>query len=75
MNDKPFWQSRTLIGAIITIMAALAGVVGYTIDVQVTTDLFLLAIAGGSQLLVVWGRIKAEKPIRPLPRLSSTPKV
>ena len=65
MNDeaKPFWQSRTIIGAVVTLAAMLAGFRHVKIDVANLTDILADLAGVVGTLLVIWGRFKATKPI------------
>lgn len=62
-DPKPWWQSRAIIGSLITAAASLAALAGYALDVQATTEL-VLGLAGliGSAL-TWWGRVRASRPI------------
>lgn len=63
-SPKPWWQSRTLIGALTVVVATLAGLVGLDVDeagaAELATALLTLAGAG----LACYGRLRAERPIR-----------
>lgn len=63
---KPWWQSRTLIGAGVVVAAQAARLIApeVEIDVGATTDaaLSLLSLLGG--VLAWWGRVRAEAPVR-----------
>jgi hypothetical protein len=62
-DPKPWWQSRAIIGSLITAAASLAALAGYALDVPATTEL-VLGLAGlvGSAL-TWWGRVRASRPI------------
>jgi hypothetical protein len=62
-EPKPWWQSRAIIGSLITAAASLAALAGYALDVPATTEL-VLGLAGlvGSAL-AWWGRVRASRPI------------
>ena len=65
MNEsKPWWQSRTVIGALVVIVSSAAGLYGIQIDVGALTEIILqiLALSGG--VVAIYGRVKAERPIR-----------
>lgn len=71
--DTPWWESRTIIGAVVTVAASLAALAGYTIDIGQAIDivLSLTTLAGGA--LALWGRIRASTVIsrtKVLPRVS-----
>lgn len=62
-EPKPWWQSRGIIGSLVTISASLAALAGYALDVEGTTELAmgLATLIGGA--LAWWGRVKAMQPI------------
>ncbi|MBF0141318.1 MAG: hypothetical protein HQL74_13700 [Magnetococcales bacterium] len=64
MNEKSLVQSRTIWGAVIGLLAALAPSLGFTVDPGSLTAIAdqLVALAGAA--LAIYGRIKAERPIR-----------
>ena len=61
---KPFWQSRTIIGAVVALVALFAGFKNVKIDTANLTDI-LWHVAGliGSAL-AIWGRFQATQPIK-----------
>jgi hypothetical protein len=63
-GDKPWWQSRTIIWALVIIAAQIAGRFGLEIDSAALTDTIIAALSllGGAGVL--YGRIKATRPIR-----------
>lgn len=63
IDEKPWWQSRAIIGSLITVLASLLGIIGYTLNVPLATELALSigTLVGGA--LSWYGRIKAEKLI------------
>ena len=63
VNEKPWWESKAIIGSIITVVGSLAGIAGYTLNEPLLTELaFSVATLVGG-LLSWYGRIKAEKII------------
>lgn len=62
-DPKPWWESRAILGALVTVLASAAGVAGYTVDIGATTEIVLsfLTLVGGA--LSWWGRVQAERPI------------
>jgi len=65
-ETKVWWQSLTLWGAIITVLAAVAGVFGFVIDIQMQKDIVEYIMVGGSAvggLMAAYGRIRASKVI------------
>lgn len=66
-NTKPWWASRTIIGAIVSVLALIAGNFGVSIAPEmqgeiVTLVLTLAGVAGGG--LSIYGRLRAQKGIR-----------
>jgi len=65
-ETKVWWQSLTLWGAIITVLAAVAGIFGFTIDIQTQKEIVEYIMVGGSAvggLMAAYGRIRASKII------------
>lgn len=66
VGARPWWQSRTLIGASVVVAAQAVRLLApeAQIDVGATTDavLSLLSLLGGG--LAWWGRVRAQAPIR-----------
>lgn len=65
-ESKVWWQSLTLWGAIITVLAAVAGIFGFTIDIQTQKEIVEYIMVGGSAvggLMAAYGRIRASKII------------
>jgi uncharacterized protein YcfJ len=63
-STKPWWQSKTIIGASATILAAIAGIAGLEIGSGELTEILTAAatIAGGT--LAIVGRVTAKKSIK-----------
>jgi hypothetical protein len=61
--EKAWWQSRTIIGSLITVAASVAGIAGYTLDVPLATELALSVVTLVGGVLSWYGRLKAEKII------------
>jgi uncharacterized membrane protein len=62
-ETKPFWQSKTVIGAAVTILALAASFRQIEIDVVNTTEIVMDLIGIAGAVLAVYGRVKATKPI------------
>lgn len=62
-TPKPWWQSRAVLGALVTVAASAAAIAGYTVNVETTTEILLsfATLVGGA--LSWWGRVQAERPI------------
>lgn len=68
MQDvKPWYLSKTIIGAVITVLALVAGVFGYGIGAEDQAALADYAVTIGGVvggLLAIYGRVKASKEIK-----------
>jgi len=63
---KPWWQSRTVIGAAVTIISGVASAIGYGIPADVQGQVVDLLATGGALaggVLALWGRIKADRAV------------
>lgn len=62
-SEIPWWQSRAIWGSLVTIAASLAALVGWSVDVEQTTELIVIAtsLVGGAASW--WGRVQATHPI------------
>lgn len=67
-DPKPWWRSRGILGALAVIIAQIAALAGVTLDADLLTVALVdaAALVGGAAAL--WGRVRAEQPIRPLRR-------
>ena len=66
-DTKSWWQSRTIIGAAITVGSTIAGLAGYGIPTELQGQAVDLVTAGGALVgaaLSFWGRLKATRTIR-----------
>ena len=63
LEEKPWWTSRTIIGAVIVIFSQVALLFGWDVDTHAATEAALefATLVGG--VLAWWGRIKATRPI------------
>jgi len=64
MNDEKSWYtSKTVIGAVIAILSLIAGAFGYDVDAagQEQITVAVLGIAGAG--MAIYGRVKAVKKI------------
>lgn len=62
---KPWWLSRGVLGGAASVIAGLAGIVGYSIDVAAATQLFVDVAALGAGIVAIVGRVKATQIIQP----------
>lgn len=70
MDPKAWYQSKTILGAIVALLAGVAGIAGYTVSEVEQSSLLELLLSVGSAaggLLAWYGRIKASRPIGPTP--------
>ncbi len=63
LDAKPFWQSRTIIGAFVVIAAQILRFKGFHVDTDATTDDILTGLNLVGAALALVGRIKATRPI------------
>lgn len=63
IDSKKPWQSRTIIGAVITILALVAGFWKIKIDVANLTEIVMQVSGIIGAVLVIYGRWKATQPI------------
>lgn len=61
--EKPWWQSRTIIGTIVSSVAVIAGMAGYAVDVPGVTELAVGLTALVGNALAWYGRVEATKVI------------
>ena len=61
-DPKPWWESRGIIGSLVTFAAGIASLAGYALDVEGTTELALglATLIGGA--LAWWGRVNLIYP-------------
>jgi uncharacterized membrane protein len=68
MQDvKPWYLSKTIIGAVITVLALVAGVFGYGIgpEEQAAIADYIVTLGGVvGGLLAIYGRVKADKAVK-----------
>ncbi|GAB6040144.1 hypothetical protein [Endothiovibrio diazotrophicus] len=58
--DKPWWQSKTLIGIAVAALAHFAPDLGLEIDPQGAEYVVQQGVAGIGALLAAWGRLSAK---------------
>lgn len=61
--EKPWWQSRTLIGLAVVLAAQVAKLAGFEIDSQALTDAIVTGATLIGAALAWWGRVRATRPI------------
>ncbi|MBF0415610.1 MAG: hypothetical protein HQL79_07560 [Magnetococcales bacterium] len=64
MEEKSLHQSRTFWGVVIVLLSALAPSLGLEVDQGSLTSIANQIVAVVGAFLAVYGRIKAERPIR-----------
>lgn len=62
--DKPWWQSRGVIGALVAIAASILAMRGWDLDREAWTEILLQVLTVIGSLVALWGRIAANRPIR-----------
>ena len=66
-NVKPWYQSKTIIGAVVTVLAMILTAFGYGIGAEDQAALVDYAVSLGGVvggLLAIYGRLKASKDIK-----------
>lgn len=66
-KQKPWYQSKAVIGGIVAVLASIAAAFGYAVSPESQGEItnLVVAIAGGvGGLLAVYGRIKAKDKIK-----------
>lgn len=63
MDAKAWYQSKTIIGALVAVLAALLGVAGVDVNQPVVVEVVLKLVEVGGSLVAIYGRVKADKPI------------
>jgi hypothetical protein len=62
-NQMPWWQSRAIWGSLVTVFASLAAMVGWTVDIEATVELIMVALTLAGGVASWWGRVQATRPI------------
>ena len=62
---KPWWTSRAVLGLLASVLALLAGRMGWSIDDGQITDILLKAVELGGLALAAWGTVRRSAPIDP----------
>ena len=65
MPAKPWWQSRAVLGLLASVLAMIAGRMGWSVDDGQITDLLLKAVELGGLALAAWGTVRRSAPIDP----------
>ncbi|MGD8564472.1 MAG: hypothetical protein PVG03_18165 [Desulfarculaceae bacterium] len=66
-EEKPWYQSKTIIGTLVSAAAIVAAAVGFRIpeaEVQSITEVILALGGAVGTGLAIWGRLTADKKIR-----------
>ena len=66
MESKAWWQSKTIWGSIISVIALGLNSFGFTLgtdDQQMLVDTILQLVTAGGAGLAIYGRVKASKSI------------
>ena len=62
---KPWWTSRAVLGLLASVLAMIAGRLGWNIDDGQITEMLLKATELGGLALAAWGTIRRSAPIDP----------
>ena len=66
-ETKVWWQSRTILASIVTVIALIAGGFNLTIDTQTqgeVVELVSVVVGVVGSAVAIWGRVKASKTIK-----------
>lgn len=63
-DPKPWYTSRGVVGAVAVIAAQTATVFGLSLDAGQITEIALQAVTLIGGVVALWGRLRAEQPIR-----------
>jgi len=63
--SKPWWQSRAVLGLLASVLAMIAGRLGWSIDDGQITEMLLRAVELGGLALAAWGTVRRSAPIDP----------
>lgn len=63
-GDKPWWQSRTIIGIVVMLLAQVLKWLNVDIVNEELTDIVTIAMETAGAGLAVYGRVKARKTLR-----------
>jgi len=61
--EKPWWQSRTIIGTFASTAAVVAGMAGLPVDAGTLTEVALGIVAIAGNVFAWYGRVNARKII------------
>jgi protein-S-isoprenylcysteine O-methyltransferase Ste14 len=65
-ENKSWWASKGVWGGVVAVLAAVAGIFGFTFGVEAqeaTVQMITQILAGAGGLLAIWGRVTAKRPI------------
>lgn len=62
---KPWWQSRAVLGLLASLLAMIAGRMGWSIDDGQITEILLRIAEVGGLAVAAWGTIRRQAPIDP----------
>ena len=63
--SKPWWTSRAILGLLASVLAMIAGRMGWSVDDGQITDLLLKAVELGGLAIAAWGTVRRSAPIDP----------
>lgn len=62
-SPKPWWASRAIWGAVVTVGVGIAGVFGWSVDAAQTTELVFGLVTLVSGAVAWWGTVQRSRPI------------
>lgn len=63
-EGKPWWQSKTIVFIGVSLLAKIGVLFGLEVDTPALTEIVLLVLALAADVGGIWGRDRAERPIR-----------
>lgn len=65
ISEKPWWESKTIVGAIVAMIGVLASMFGFeVVDNAAVSEIIMELMSIAGLLFAIYGRIVAEKPIK-----------
>ena len=65
-DSKPWYLSRGVIGPLVAAVCSLAAIAGWSLDPEEWTEILLALVVLVGSVIGIWGRIRANRPIRVL---------
>lgn len=63
-DPKPWYRSRGVLGSLMVVVAQLGALAGLSLDPGLLTELALQGVTLAGGVIALWGRVRAEQPVR-----------